>query len=513
MPIDNLFEPVVRQGKYFEIGDYPDKNFSLTEQEFDANISKLTTVHNSIEHLPTIFDGKLGETTRFWRKGKDIYTEYTIPRWLHEVTGGAPLKTSAEWDRETKMPVGNSIVLTPRIRDAAMMGAFNFIDVKPNERVAAFKDYTEKTRQKMTAEDEAMPDGRYPIANRTDVKNALDDYNLGGHDDTVKQWIKKRAKELDCVDVLPDGWKETAKMTSPMKHFSRDFHHRLVDSCGVECKGRVLPAYFSDPHHAQFMTPSELSQAQKWHDQHDDGGKNCDHYKAMNGVGDIAPPRFTNGKEKPMGVFSKIAAFMKGENVIDEDEAEKLKKMDEDRDDDLGTDDEANDKAKKKKDPDDDEIKSEFSAKFARQNELLEAMANELKELKTARMSDSKTAQFRLDCSELDNLVRTGRLTRGEADEYQKMAEEKPASFSDMLPMLRKRPVLAQFGGRPEPIRIKPTQGSPSEQLITLTKAKMKDDKIEYAAAFSAVCRENPELARAHSDDVVSFRAPGPEAN
>ena len=119
---------VVRQGKFFEIGDFADKQFSLNEVEADAAIQRFTPAPLNIEHMPTIFDGKLGDVRKLWRDGKDINAEYAIPKWLHDVTQAEPIKISSEWNRAEKTAVGGALVLNPRVKDAAMMAAFSAVE-------------------------------------------------------------------------------------------------------------------------------------------------------------------------------------------------------------------------------------------------------------------------------------------------------------------------------------------------------------------------------------------------
>lgn len=60
----------------------------------------------------------------------------------------------------------------------------------------------------MAKKGEAMPNGKYPIRNRQDLKDAI---RLSGSSsmpkEEVKKWIKKRAKELNLEDELPEDWK------------------------------------------------------------------------------------------------------------------------------------------------------------------------------------------------------------------------------------------------------------------------------------------------------------------
>src|SRR5580700_3246003 len=120
-PADAEGDFVLRRGKYFELGDYPDKDFSLNEAEADAALENFEKMPINLEHTPTLFDGKLGWVRRLWREGRDLLAEYAIPAWLHAVTGGEPIRISSEWDRATKRPIGAALVLSPRIEDAVMM--------------------------------------------------------------------------------------------------------------------------------------------------------------------------------------------------------------------------------------------------------------------------------------------------------------------------------------------------------------------------------------------------------
>jgi len=110
-------------GKAFEVGDYPDKGFSITEAEVDAAIIAFTPVPNDLEHHATMFDGKLGELTRLWRDGKDVYAETLIPAWARGVLGDT-LKTSLAWARDTKRVIGNALTTHPRVLDAQLQAAF-----------------------------------------------------------------------------------------------------------------------------------------------------------------------------------------------------------------------------------------------------------------------------------------------------------------------------------------------------------------------------------------------------
>ena len=94
---------VIRRGKVFECGEYPDKKFSLTEAEADLAINQYKPVENDHEHLEVT--GFLGLTIRklekVWREGTSIFGHVSIPVWLDQVLKEKklPLKVSLMWHR------------------------------------------------------------------------------------------------------------------------------------------------------------------------------------------------------------------------------------------------------------------------------------------------------------------------------------------------------------------------------------------------------------------------------
>lgn len=73
-------------------------------------------------------------------------------------------------------------------------------------------EFTTKQREKLAEEKEAMPDGSYPIRNRDDLKNAIQAFGRSKNPEKTKAWIKKRARELDAEDLIPESWKEVEHM-------------------------------------------------------------------------------------------------------------------------------------------------------------------------------------------------------------------------------------------------------------------------------------------------------------
>lgn len=70
--------------------------------------------------------------------------------------------------------------------------------------------FTSEQRAELAKNGEAMPDGSFPIRDRSDLQNAVQSVGRAADPDKAKRWIVKRARELDAVDALPEDWNVTA---------------------------------------------------------------------------------------------------------------------------------------------------------------------------------------------------------------------------------------------------------------------------------------------------------------
>lgn len=68
--------------------------------------------------------------------------------------------------------------------------------------------FTTNKRKVLAQKGEAMSDGGFPIRNANDLKNAIQSFGRANNKPLVKKWIKKRAKDLNLENLLPDSWKD-----------------------------------------------------------------------------------------------------------------------------------------------------------------------------------------------------------------------------------------------------------------------------------------------------------------
>ncbi len=92
----------------------------------------------------------------------------------------------------------------------------------PESEVLIYKSHVDKRevsteeREKLAGKGQAMPDGSFPIANTSDLKNAVQAFGRAKNKPAVKKHIIRRAKALGKTDALPEGWVKS-KMTSTNK--------------------------------------------------------------------------------------------------------------------------------------------------------------------------------------------------------------------------------------------------------------------------------------------------------
>lgn len=123
---------VTLKGKVFEVGTYPDKQFSIDETEMDNTIAKFNGVALDFHHLRmpngkrmTEFLGKplgtLGQ--KLFRKGKEVFGEVTVPKWLADLTGNA-VGVSLDFAADKKIQ-GCALTIDPYFTDARVQAAFS----------------------------------------------------------------------------------------------------------------------------------------------------------------------------------------------------------------------------------------------------------------------------------------------------------------------------------------------------------------------------------------------------
>lgn len=132
---------VYRKGLIFRADKYADKNFEMSPEELLAAANDFQPVPLDVEHIPSIFDSKLGSLLAIEPSadGWELYGVAKIPKWLNDIHGTEPLKVSCTWDRATKKLSKLALVRNPRVGDAALMAAFTANELNASSDDETFK--------------------------------------------------------------------------------------------------------------------------------------------------------------------------------------------------------------------------------------------------------------------------------------------------------------------------------------------------------------------------------------
>jgi hypothetical protein len=85
-------------------------------------------------------------------------------------------------------------------------------EVGETAEVAASESYeaefTQSQRERLAKKGHALPDGSFPIRNKSDLKNAIKSWGLAKKSNKAKakKFIKLRAKQLNSSELLPSTW-------------------------------------------------------------------------------------------------------------------------------------------------------------------------------------------------------------------------------------------------------------------------------------------------------------------
>lgn len=70
----------------------------------------------------------------------------------------------------------------------------------------SYRTISQEERDRLAEEGKALPDGSFPIASVDDLRNAIQAIGRASDPEAAKAHIKKRARELDQEDLIPEDW-------------------------------------------------------------------------------------------------------------------------------------------------------------------------------------------------------------------------------------------------------------------------------------------------------------------
>lgn len=84
--------------------------------------------------------------------------------------------------------------------------------------IALKRAFSDESRQEMAKEGTAMPDGSFPIASESDLRNAIMAHGRAKDVDAAKAHIKKRAAAMGMESMIPEEWNSKEK-ANPAEEF------------------------------------------------------------------------------------------------------------------------------------------------------------------------------------------------------------------------------------------------------------------------------------------------------
>jgi hypothetical protein len=67
-------------------------------------------------------------------------------------------------------------------------------------------EFSDSERKDLASHGQAQSDGSYPIRNKADLHNAIQDFGRSKDKGKTKAWIVRRARALGATSMLPDSW-------------------------------------------------------------------------------------------------------------------------------------------------------------------------------------------------------------------------------------------------------------------------------------------------------------------
>ncbi len=142
--------------------------------------------------MPTVIEDRLRDAEARARTAENILTAAVVLREA-QIPASSP-ESHRLFNQLVKLPDASAM----RAHIAASQGGARGL------REAT--SYTPAARKLLAQEGAARPDGSYPITSKSELEDALDDFNRSGGSDADREHITARADALGATDCLPADW-------------------------------------------------------------------------------------------------------------------------------------------------------------------------------------------------------------------------------------------------------------------------------------------------------------------
>ncbi len=127
------------------------------------------------------------------------------------------------------------------------------------------REFSDDERKELASSGKALPDGSFPIANKSDLENAIHAFGRAKDKAKTKAHIIARAKALGCSDLIPEGWDVGkslgAHISAAGAALVKSAWSIFKDTAVVDKAAALTESLGQFEEHLQGAIPAELSKA------------------------------------------------------------------------------------------------------------------------------------------------------------------------------------------------------------------------------------------------------------
>ena len=185
--------------------------------------------------------------------GTELYPRKNPPlNQLRSYGGGdngedSELNEESEDEEGDEMDEMNEVAVGKTKKDPDNDGDDDTSECGDTDEDMAKAEFSTDDRKNLAGKGEALPDGSYPIRNKSDLHNAIQAFGRAKDKGKAKAWIMRRAKALGATSMLPESWSVSKSDSEQEKGARVDTHTGPVqkedgtwDLSGVPAENRAF---------------------------------------------------------------------------------------------------------------------------------------------------------------------------------------------------------------------------------------------------------------------------------
>ena len=162
--------------------------------------------------------------------GTELYPRKNPPlNQLRSYGGGdngedSELNEESEDEEGDEMDEMNEVAVGKTKKDPDNDGDDDTSECGDTDEDMAKAEFSTDDRKNLAGKGEALPDGSYPIRNKSDLHNAIQAFGRSKDKGKAKAWIMRRARALGATSSLPESWSVSKSDSEQEKGARVDTH-------------------------------------------------------------------------------------------------------------------------------------------------------------------------------------------------------------------------------------------------------------------------------------------------